>query len=142
MAQRVVQRRCDGWTLVELMIALALAALTVSLALPGYRDWIATYQLASHAEQLAGSLALARAEAIKRGLRVNLCRAADGRRCTDGAGWEAGWLVYVDADRDGRNAGDEPVLRVEGAAPAGSTCAPTGRSRTTSRSPVSATHAC
>jgi len=119
MAQRAGWRGSGGWTLVELMIALALGGLMASLAVPGYRDWIANYQLASLAEQLAGSLALARAEAIKRGLRVNLCRAADGRRCADGAGWEAGWLVYVDADRDGRNADDEPVLRAEGAAPAG-----------------------
>ena len=114
---------CGGWTLVELMIALALGGLMLSLAVPGYRDWIATYQLTTRAEQLAGSLALARAEAIKRGARVNLCRAADGRHCADGAapapGWEAGWLVFVDADRDGRNAADEPVLRAEGAAAEG-----------------------
>ncbi len=117
-------RQADrGWTLVELMIALALAGIVLSLAVPGYRDWIATYQLTSRAEQLAGSLALARAEAIKRGSRVNLCRAADGRHCADAAarapGWEAGWLVFVDADRDGRNAAHEPVLRAEGAAAEG-----------------------
>jgi len=108
-----------GWTLVELMIALALGGLMVSLAVPGYRDWIASYQLASHAEALAYSLTLARSEAIKRGYRVNLCRAPDGVHCADNAGWEAGWLVYVDADRDGRNADDEPVLRAESAAVTG-----------------------
>lgn len=108
-----------GWTLVELLIALALGGLMVALAIPGYRDWLAAYQLASHAEQLADSLILARSEAIKRGQRVNLCRTPDGVRCADGAGWEAGWLVHVDANRDGRNADDEPVLRVEGAAAAG-----------------------
>jgi type IV fimbrial biogenesis protein FimT len=108
-----------GWTLVELMIALALAAIMVTLAVPGYHDWIATYQLASHAEHLANSLALARSEAIKRGHRVNLCPAPGGVRCADGANWDAGWLVYVDANRDGRNADDEPVLRAEAAAPAG-----------------------
>jgi type IV fimbrial biogenesis protein FimT len=108
-----------GWTLVELMIALALGGLIVSLAVPGYHDWIATHQLASHAEHLADSLALARSEAIKRGQRVNLCPAPDGARCADGANWTAGWLVYVDLDGDGRNADDEPVLRAEGAAPTG-----------------------
>ena len=91
----------------------------VSLAVPGYQDWIANYQLANRAEQLAGSLTLARAEAIKRGQRVNLCRAPDGLHCGDSAGWEAGWLVYVDVNGDGRNTGDEPVLRREDAAATG-----------------------
>jgi type IV fimbrial biogenesis protein FimT len=108
-----------GWTLIELMIALALGALLVSLAVPGYQDWIANYQLASRAEQLAGSLTLARSEAIKRGQRVTLCRAPDGWHCGDSAGWEAGWLVYVDMNGDGSITGDEPVLRSEGAAATG-----------------------
>ncbi len=112
-------RAAAGWTLVEAMIALALVGLTASLAVPAYGEWIANYRLASHAERLAGSLALARSEAVKRGHRVNLCPAPDGLRCDDGASWDAGWLVYVDVDRDGRVGDDEPVLRAERAADAG-----------------------
>jgi type IV fimbrial biogenesis protein FimT len=102
-----------GLTLVEVLIGVALGALLLAVAMPGYREWITRYELASHAEQLAASLELARSEAIKRGLRVNLCPAPDGAHCAAGAAWDAGWLVYVDADPDGRNADDEPVLRVE-----------------------------
>ena len=109
----------QGWTLIELMIALVIAGLALAFAAPGYRDWIAAVELANHAQQLAGSMTLARSEAIKRGARVTLCRAPDGRHCADGAGWEAGWLVYVDGNRDGRNDDDEPVLRAESAAAAG-----------------------
>jgi len=109
----------SGWTLIELMIALAVAAGLVATAVAGYQDWIASYRLANLAQQLASSMSLARSEAIKRGDRVNLCRAPDGRRCADTAGWESGWLVYVDINRDGRVDGAEPVLRAEGAAPSG-----------------------
>ena len=108
-----------GVTLVELLIGLALAGVLLAVAVPGYSEWIARAELANHAQQLAGSLALARSEAIKRGERVNLCRTPDGRQCGDGAGWEAGWLVHVDADRDGRVGAGEPVLRVEPAAAPG-----------------------
>ena len=102
-----------GFTLVELTIVLAIASLLLTVAAPAYGDWIAAYQLRNHAEQLASSMNLARSEAIKRGYRVNLCPTADTRRCADAAGWSAGWLVWVDANRDGRIDDGEPVLRVE-----------------------------
>jgi type IV fimbrial biogenesis protein FimT len=102
-----------GLTLVELLIAVALAGVLLGIAIPGYRDWIAGYQLANHAQQLAASMAYARGEALKRGVRVSLCRTTDGRQCAEGAGWDAGWIVYVDRNRNGRVDTDEPVLRVE-----------------------------
>jgi type IV fimbrial biogenesis protein FimT len=95
------------------MVALAIASLLLVLAVPGYANWIASYQLRNHAEQLAGSMNLARSEAIKRGYRVNLCPTQDGARCAGAAGWSGGWLVYVDIDRNGSLDPGEPVLRVE-----------------------------
>jgi type IV fimbrial biogenesis protein FimT len=108
-----------GWTLVELMVVLAVAVLLVTAAAPQYGDWIASARLANEAQQLAASMTLARAEAIKRGQRVNLCRSADRRRCAGGGGWDAGWLVYVDINRNGQIDDDEPLLRIERAAPSG-----------------------
>ena len=114
-----ILRMDAGWTLIELMIVVAIASLMLTATVPQYREWIATYQLANEAQQLASSMSLARAEAIKRGDRVNLCRSADRRRCSDTAGWENGWLVFVDGNRNGQRDDDEPLLRVEAAAPSG-----------------------
>jgi type IV fimbrial biogenesis protein FimT len=102
-----------GFTLIELVIALALAGVLAAIAIPGYRDWIAGYELAIHAQQLAASMALARTEALKRAARVSLCRSADGRQCVAGGGWAAGWIVFLDRNRDGRVDAGEPVLRIE-----------------------------
>jgi prepilin-type N-terminal cleavage/methylation domain-containing protein len=63
-----------GWTLVELLLGLAIAALLAVFALPFYGDWIADYQVLNHAQLLAGTMNIARAEAIKHGRRVNLCK--------------------------------------------------------------------
>ena len=104
----------NGWTLVELMIVLAIASLMLTAALPHYRDWIATYQLANAGQQLSASMSYARSEAIKRNSRVTLCRSANRRQCATNVGWESGWLVFVDADQDGQVGDDEPVLRAEG----------------------------
>ena len=111
----------SGWTLVELLIGLSLAAMLVALALPFYGGWIADYQVRNHAELLAGTMNIARAEAIKRGRRVNLCKSADRRNCATAGGWEAGYVVYVDADRDGDIDAGEAALRVQEAATQGIT---------------------
>jgi type IV fimbrial biogenesis protein FimT len=102
-----------GFTLVELMIVAAIGGLLVAVTVPRYADRVAARELANAAQQLEASMNLARAEAIKRGGRVTLCRTADQVRCTGAAGWDAGWLVFVDRNRNGEIDADEPVLRRE-----------------------------
>jgi type IV fimbrial biogenesis protein FimT len=118
-ANRVTRRRVAGWTVVEMAIAVVLTGLLLALGVPSYRAWIADYELRSAAETLVSAMAAARSEAVKRGDRVNLCKSPDRRQCAADGGWEGGWLLYVDANRDGRVDDDEPLLRVEGPAPPG-----------------------
>jgi type IV fimbrial biogenesis protein FimT len=63
------------------------------------------------------SLTLARSEAIKRNLRVALCKSADGALCTTAGDWAQGWLVFVDRDSDGTFDAGEDVLRTQAALP-------------------------
>jgi type IV fimbrial biogenesis protein FimT len=106
----------SGFSLIEIMIALAVFALLVRLGLPSYHDWIAAQQLANHAHFIADTLDLARSEAIKHGYRVNLCKTHDQRQCTDDGGWEQGWLLFVDENDSGQVDDDESVLHREGPA--------------------------
>ena len=103
------------------MLGLAIAGLLVSLALPVYGDWIADYQVLNHAQLLAGTMNIARAEAVKRGQRVNLCKSADRVQCARWGGWEAGYIIHVDSDRDGALDAGERAFRVEGPASPGIT---------------------
>jgi len=115
-AARAGRPAARGWTLVELTIALAVAAALVTLAVPSYHAWIADQKLVNHARALAESMSVARSEAIKRGLRVNLCKSADLRTCAAGGAWHDGFLMYVDENHDGNVDAGEPVLRIEGPA--------------------------
>jgi type IV fimbrial biogenesis protein FimT len=110
-----------GWTLIELMLGLAIASLLVVLALPFYGEWIADYQVLNHAQLLAGTMNIARAEAVKRGRRVNLCKSADRVQCVVSGGWDAGYVVHVDGDRDGAVDAGDAAFRVEGPATPGIT---------------------
>ena len=115
--------RSAAFTLIELVVTLAIAALIVGVGLPAFHDWLAAVQLADHAKQIAESMTRARTEAIRRGHRVNLCKAPDRRQCINRGGWDAGYIVYVDVNRDGQLSGDESILAIEGRAPPGITVA-------------------
>jgi type IV fimbrial biogenesis protein FimT len=110
-----------AFTVVELVVGLAVAALLAAMAVPAFHDWLSAYQLANHARHLAETMTRARTEAIRRGHRVNLCKSADQRRCADQGRWDAGFVLFVDVNHDGRVDADEPLLGIEGRAPNGIT---------------------
>ncbi len=112
-----VDRGVSGITLIELVIALAIAGLLVGIAMPNYGDWIAEYQMMNFARDLAGNMNTARSEAIKRGIRVNVCKSANRRQCAAGGDWAQGFVVYVDVDHDGQIDAGESALRVGEPAP-------------------------
>lgn len=99
-----------GFTLIELMVALAVMAIVIGMAVPGFQSTINGNRLAGAANELVAGLQTARMEAIRRGARVAACASANanagaGAACaTSGV---HGWIVFVDADRsNGFNAGD------------------------------------
>lgn len=116
-----MQRPTEGFTLLEVLVALSIATGLLLLAVPSYRAWIADVELRDRVEALVQSMSFARAEAIKRGHRVNLCPSGDGIHCAVDGRWESGWLLYADQDHDGERDDDDPVVRWEGPARAGIT---------------------
>jgi type IV fimbrial biogenesis protein FimT len=123
ISRRRRHRPAPGFSLVELLIGLAVAGLLAWMAGPVFHDWLVKYRQLSHAQALAGAMTLARSEAAKRGSRVNLCKSADRRNCTNAGGWEAGWLVFADPDDDGTVASPADIVRNQGPAPGNVTIA-------------------
>lgn len=105
-----------GFTLIEMLVTLAVLALLLGLAVPSYRTFVLDNRTTSQANDLLASLQLARSEAIKRGVRVTVCKSGDGATCTSFEGWEQGWLTFVDSDGDGQRdttpAPGERILQV------------------------------
>ena len=89
-------RTSSGFTLTEMMIAITVMAILMAVAVPSYRDASLGSQLRATANELFGSITLARSEAIKRNAVVTLCVSADGAACSAG-GWEQGWIVLQGA---------------------------------------------
>lgn len=112
-----MDRRTLGFTLLEMLVTLTLLAVLTAAAAPSFSGLLQSNLAAAHAEALMTSLTLARSEAIKRNLRVTLCKSADGASCTTEGDWAQGWLVFVDRDSDGVLDPDEGVLRMQAVLP-------------------------
>lgn len=103
-----------GVVLAELLVALAVMAVLLTIALPDYGALVRRQQLRTAVADLSGALALARAQALARAGRVELVPLDAG-----GSDWSRGWVVLVDRDGDRRpGAGDERIA-VHGPLPAG-----------------------
>jgi len=90
-------RKVTGFTMIELMVTLAVAAILVTVAVPSFQTMIESNALTSQINLFIGSLNAARSEAVKRGKQVTLCKSVNGSSCA-GAGYEAGWIVFVDTN--------------------------------------------
>lgn len=97
-------RRARGAGLPELLVVLAIGLMLAAVSAPGLASLLARRALVEAAGDLYDSVNFTRAEAMARGARVVLAAPAGG-------GLAHGWIVFVDADGDGRQGGDEPVLQ-------------------------------
>ncbi len=89
-------KKPKGFTLVELMVTIAIAAIVLGVAIPSFSSTIDSNRLTTHANELVTALNLARSEAIKRGVQVTV------RNKGASTHWESGWYVFVDSN--GNNA--------------------------------------
>ena len=88
--------RVKGFTLVELMIVLVVAAVLLSIAAPGFRSLLERNRLQAASSNLFSSLMLARSEALKRNQLVWVCKGATACSTADEGVWEGGWIVHMD----------------------------------------------
>lgn len=94
------RRASRGFTLVELLITIALVAILTAIALPSFGTVIRNNRITTQTNDLISAFTLARNEAVTRSRGVSVC-AADTRNgvpaeCGDSSDWEHGWVVFID----------------------------------------------
>jgi type IV fimbrial biogenesis protein FimT len=107
-------RPSRGFTLVELLIVIAIIGVLAGVATPAMNRLVKSVKLTSATNDLFASLMMARSEAVRRNSRVALCKSSDGILCAATGGWEQGWIVFHDTNNNGTHeSGEEIVMRAQ-----------------------------
>ena len=110
-------KRVQGFTLLELMVTVAIMAIMAAIAFPSMRDFVSNSRLVNRSEQIANAFRFARTEAVRMNTPVLLCGVLirkDGRNTgvCDETKISDGILIFADENRDGKyDATEDSALR-------------------------------
>lgn len=79
-------RASRGFTMIELLTVMTVLAIMVAIAVPSYRNFIASQRVRAASYEISTSLLLARSEAIKRNAQVTIAPSG-------GTDWTSGWSI-------------------------------------------------
>ena len=90
-----------GFTIIELMVTVAIAAILLTVAAPSYTTFIRNSQLSDAVGEFMAAANAARGNAIKQGIKTYLVP-------TTGTDWSTGWYVFSDGNWDGVYTASDP----------------------------------
>jgi len=114
-----MKRDPAGFTLLELMVVLAIAGLLFAVAIPAMGDFIRNSRITGAANDVMAALHFTRSEAVKRRLPVTLCTSANAIQANNTANPNAtcansalltGWIAFVDTNQSGQRDAGETIL--------------------------------
>lgn len=115
------RRRAAGFTLIELMVTVAIGAVLMMVAAPSFIGFQRNSEMTSLTNALLAAANTARAEAMKTGMNALVVPSGNG------SDWTAGWVVFVDKNRDNAySATADTTVLVQGTTPSYITITGTG----------------
>jgi type IV fimbrial biogenesis protein FimT len=109
-AEQAQQHRLLGFTLVELMVSIAIASILLLMAVPSYQDFITRNSVDAVQNRFNTAVITARTQAAARNTTASLCASNDATSCTGASHWSNGWIVFLDADADATVDNGEDII--------------------------------
>lgn len=106
-------RRQGGFTLIELMIAVGLTGLLLSMAVPAMDVFVSNARQTGAFNDFVSTIHQARSTAVTTNTRVTICPSSNGTNC-EAVTWNDGWIMFADPDSDRNVDPNETVIAVNG----------------------------
>ncbi len=100
----------NGFTLIELVLSLAIASLLLGFGLPSFSDMLDKNKIRAQSLQLISTLSLARQTAVNERKTVTVCPTQNNRHCEKN--WSKGYMAFIDENRNRQRDQDDRVLIV------------------------------
>ncbi len=88
-------RSARGFTLIEILIVIALITIMLGIAVPSFVSFVSSYRATAAINDIVQAVTMTRAEALKRGRRVTLAPVSGD--------WRNGWIIFVDTRTGGNH---------------------------------------
>jgi len=98
-------RAQSGFTLIELIVVMAVAAILLGVGVPSFTSAIKNSRQSSTYQSIVGALYLARSEAVKRSNMITVCARKSATACDTSADWKQGWIVFNEMPQLGNEIG-------------------------------------
>ncbi len=99
MKNRSNNRKNSGFTLIEMIVTVAIVAIFASIAVPSFSQLIKSNRVSTTTNEFISALVLARSEALKRSRDVTVCTSSDQESCSaTQTDFSKGWVVLADTD--------------------------------------------
>ncbi len=95
------RRACGGFTALELLTTISVAAIVMAFAAPGLSSFLTINRLAAESNALVSAFSFARSEAVTRSSPIGLCPYGQDAHgvyaCINSTTWSGGWMTFTDA---------------------------------------------
>lgn len=98
--------KSGGFSLIELLVTLAIVAVLATVAAPSMKEAIQNSRVKSLSDEFTLALYLAQSEAIKRSVQVTI-----KPQQSEANEWKLGWDIFADPNRNGMKDTDEELIQ-------------------------------